>query len=235
MVTPDLTVGRDAKTSRTTDNKSATMKVVIFGAGGRTGQLLVQKALAAGHEVTAAVRRPDSVPGKNDRLRTVRGDLFDAALVADAVVGQQCIFVAVAPTKPLGPTTIFSTGIKHIIAGARAAGVRRVIVLGSCGVDSTTSSRWYLRPLAKVVVQPLLFSLYVDTARMEGLLEMSDMAWTVVRPPLLTNRPGTSQYRVGIGQHLPNVASIARADVADAMLRMANDPATIRHWVEVSS
>lgn len=235
MVTHDITASRDAETSRTTDEKPATMKVVIFGAGGRTGQLLLQKALAAGHEVTAAVRRADSVPGKNARLRTVRGDLFDAASVADALIGQQCVFVAVAPGKPLSPTTIFSTGIKHIIAGARLAGVRRVLVLGSCGMDSTTLSRWYLRPLAKLVVQPLLFSLYVDTARMEGLLEMSDMDWTVVRPPLLTNRRGTSQYRVGIGQHLPNVSSIARADVADAMLRMADDPATIRHWVEVSS
>jgi putative NADH-flavin reductase len=235
MVTYEHAAGREAEIARTADEKPATMKVVIFGAGGRTGQLLVQKALAAGHEVTAAARRPDSVREQSERLRTVCCDLFDAASVAHAIAGQQCIFVAVAPNRPLSPTTIFSTGIKNIIAGARVAEIRRVLVLGSCGVDSTASTPWYLSLLAKIVVQPLLFSLYVDTARMEGLLEMSDMDWTVVRPPLLTNRPGTSRYRVGIGQHLQNVTSIARSDVAEAMLRMANDPATSRRWVEVSS
>ena len=37
------------------------MKIVIFGASGKTGSLLVDEALSAGHDVTAYVRRPESV------------------------------------------------------------------------------------------------------------------------------------------------------------------------------
>ena len=81
----------------------------------------------------------------------------------------------------------------------------------------------------------LLFGLYIDTARMEGILEASDCDWTVVRPPRLTNAPAKKSYRVGVGQHLMNVASIPRADVADAMLKFIDDTKTYRKWVEVAS
>jgi len=211
------------------------MKIVIFGATGRTGRLLVQEALDAGHEVTAVARTLEAIPAEGRGPRKVRGDLFDAASVIEAIVGQDCILVAVAPTKAIGPTTVFSTGIKHILAGARLARVKRILVLGTCGVDSTTQCRPYMRLLAKFVVQPLLFDLYVDTARMEGLLETSECDWTVLRPPLLTNGPKTSAYRLSIGKHLPNIASVSRADVADAMLRLVDDKASFRSWVEVAS
>jgi putative NADH-flavin reductase len=211
------------------------MNIVIFGATGRTGALLVEQAIEAGHFVTAAARRPEGIVGKGPNLRKVNGDLFNAKAVADAVAGQDCVFVAVAPPKPLGPTTIFSTGITHILAGMKAAQVRRIVVLGSCGVDGETNTRWHTRLLAGLIVQPLLFNLYVDTGRMEGILTATDCDWTVVRPPRLTNGKATAAYRVGVGTHLPHVASISRADVADAMLALISDTSTYRRWVEVAS
>jgi uncharacterized protein YbjT (DUF2867 family) len=35
------------------------MKVIVFGATGKAGQLAVRQALAAGHDVTAYVRNPE--------------------------------------------------------------------------------------------------------------------------------------------------------------------------------
>jgi putative NADH-flavin reductase len=210
------------------------MKIVIFGAAGRTGLLLVQLALDEGHYVTAAARCPDSVTVEGRNLRKVRGDLFDPVAVAEAIAGQECILVAVAPGKALRPTTIFSTSIKNILAGAKLAGIKRIVVLGTCGVDGETLTRFHTKLLAGFIVQPLLFGLYVDAARMEGILEASDCEWTVIRPPRLTNGPATETYRTGVGRHLPNMASISRADVADAMLKLIDDRTSHRRWVEVT-
>ncbi len=210
------------------------MNLVIFGAGGRTGRLLVQQALDAGHHVTAALRRPEALALQAPRLKRLRCDLFDATSVAQAVAGQDCALVAVAPTPATGPTSIFSSGIANILHGAPPATLQRIIVLGSSGIDKGTSCPWYLRLLGSLIVQPLLFGLYVDTARMESMLEMSTCNWTVLRPPLLTDKPGTGKYRVGVRQHLPNIVSIPRADVAHAMLRMIPDASTYRAWVEVA-
>ncbi|HZK48634.1 MAG TPA: NAD(P)H-binding protein, partial [Thermoleophilia bacterium] len=49
------------------------MKVVVFGATGRTGRLLVEGALARGHDVTAFVRAPNKLGALRDRVRVVQG------------------------------------------------------------------------------------------------------------------------------------------------------------------
>jgi hypothetical protein len=51
-------------------------------------------------------------------------------------------------------------------------------------------------------------------------------SWTVARPPGLLNRPLTKVYRTAVGANVARGRSIGRADVADAMLAMVDDPAT---------
>ncbi len=57
------------------------MKLVIFGAGGKTGTLVTQQALDAGYEVVAYVRRPDSVTLEHENLKVVVGELNDRAKI----------------------------------------------------------------------------------------------------------------------------------------------------------
>ena len=52
------------------------MKIIVFGATGGTGKLIVTQALAKGHSVTAFVRNPDGLP-QDPHLRVIQGDVFD--------------------------------------------------------------------------------------------------------------------------------------------------------------
>ncbi len=52
---------------------------------------------------------------------------------------------------------------------------------------------------------------------------------TVMRPPRLTNAPRTGAYRIAIDENVGQ--TIARADLATEMLRLLDDPATVRHTV----
>src|SRR5207302_8934392 len=63
------------------------MKLVVLGANGRTGRLVVEQALAAGHNVTALVRSPEKLTIRNSGLRIVAGGATDAADVARAREG----------------------------------------------------------------------------------------------------------------------------------------------------
>ena len=65
------------------------MKVVVFGASGRTGRLIVEGALARGHDMTAFVRAPEKLGALRDRVRLVTGDVLDGGAVSDAVDGQE--------------------------------------------------------------------------------------------------------------------------------------------------
>jgi putative NADH-flavin reductase len=53
------------------------MKLFVIGATGRTGQEIVQQALARGHHVTALVRSPESITVKSERLSVVKGNATD--------------------------------------------------------------------------------------------------------------------------------------------------------------
>jgi hypothetical protein len=63
---------------------------------------------------------------------------------------------------------------------------------------------------------------------MERVFAESELDWTMVRPPELTDKPYAGTYRVRYG-HLPRFGfKISRADVADFMIKAAEDRSTIR-------
>jgi putative NADH-flavin reductase len=58
--------------------------------------------------------------------------------------------------------------------------------------------------------------------------------WTVVRPPRLTDKALTGAYRTAHGQNLRGGFLISRADVAHLMLRVLEQPQTIRQAIGVA-
>ncbi len=73
------------------------MKIVIFGANGATGKILTKQALDAGHIVTAVTRHPEAFPLRDTRLNVIGGDVFDLALVEQAVAGQDAVLYSRCP------------------------------------------------------------------------------------------------------------------------------------------
>jgi putative NADH-flavin reductase len=70
---------------------------------------------------------------------------------------------------------------------------------------------------------------------MEDVLRDSDLDWTAVRPPRLTDKALTGSYRTAPGQNLPGGVRISRADVAHLMLRVLDRPETIKQAVGIAN
>lgn len=68
------------------------------------------------------------------------------------------------------------------------------------------------------MLHALLQDAYADLAAMEALLAASDLRWTVLRAPRLTNGPRTQQLRTKTEGSLPGAGTISRADPACATL-----------------
>ena len=65
-------------------------------------------------------------------------------------------------------------------------------------------------------------------------LTATDLDWTMVMPPMLTNGPARGVYRIG-GEALPrNGSRISRADVADFMMLQIDNPQWIKKGVYIS-
>ena len=68
------------------------MKIVVIGANGNVGSRVVDAALAAGTEVVAYVRRPETVTAKPG-LTVTAGDATDVAALTAAARGAQAVVV----------------------------------------------------------------------------------------------------------------------------------------------
>ena len=117
--------------------------VLVTGGAGYVGAALVPKLLAAGHTVTVLdlYMYGDDVLDPHPRLRQVKGDLRDAAIVADAVKGCTAVIhlacISNDPSFELDPglgKSINYDCFRPLVKASKAAGVKRFIYASSSSV-----------------------------------------------------------------------------------------------------
>jgi putative NADH-flavin reductase len=220
---------RTTDTSTTLASPQAATKtrnLLVIGATRGSGRQVMQQALAAGYTVTAVARDPARVGAEHGRLRVLRGDVLDGDTLAAAMAGQDAVVSTIGVTSR-GPTTLYSDGMRNIIAAMRATGVARLVAVSAAplGIDEgdTLPSRLLMKPLLLALFkQP-----YADMARMEEEIRASGLAWTIVRPPRLTDKAATGRYRTALNRSVRRGYLISRADLAGAILTLLDDPRTI--------
>ncbi len=192
------------------------MKIVVFGASGGTGREITQQALAAGHAVTAFVRNPAKMDVQHLDLILVQGDVLDAAAVEKAVAGQDAVISALGPTRPPVPR-MMETAARHIVAAMQTQGVRRLISTTGAGVRDPQDRPGLFDHIVKGLLTLMAGDVLRDSAAHVAVLRASDLDWTIVRFPRLTDGPHTGKYRVGyLGKNAGT--QISRADGADFVL-----------------
>ncbi|WP_024760459.1 NAD(P)-dependent oxidoreductase [Streptomyces exfoliatus] len=215
------------------------MKLLLFGVTGGTGAQLLAQALGAGHQVTAVARHPARVPVTDPgaRLTVVPGDVLVPEDWWRAVPGQDAVLSCLGSTDRKHPTTVYSEGTRNIVEAMHAAGVGRMVCLSSAGLEITPDVPLPQRLVTRYVVQRLYRHGYADMARMESFLasaSVGDTAWTVVRPPMLTDGPLTGRYRTAENGRLERPKSLSRADLAHYLLTRVDDDRAHRAVVEVA-
>jgi putative NADH-flavin reductase len=221
------------------------MKLTIVAATGGIGRHLLEQALAAGHEVTAVVRNPSRL---STPARVVTADLAvsGSAALETAVAGADAVLSGLG-ARSTADTGVAERGTRAVTEAMRATGVRRIVVVSAAPIGTVASPgrphppkhdpgdgfamRYLLGPLVKAALR----GHYADLARMEDVLRDSELDWTAVRPPRLTDKALTGSYRTAPGQNLPGGARISRADVAHLMLRMLDQPETIKQAVGIAN
>jgi uncharacterized protein len=202
----------------------AQMKIIVFGATGGTGKLILTQALANGHTVSAFVRDPAGLP-QDPHLRVIQGDVFDFKTVVDAVRGHRAVISALG-ARSRKKADVLAQSIPNILEGMRQEYVSRLIVLGAAGVHPDYGK--YQNALTTIALwtakKTVLKYPFLDQKEQERLVMASDVDYTIVRAPRLIDGPFTGKYRVLPDALPPGALSITRADVADFMLLQLTDP-----------
>lgn len=216
------------------------MKVAIFGASGATGKLLTQRCLTAGYDVTVLLRNLNDFLLR-DHVRAIQGSAFESAPVRQTIEGADVVLSALGANS-LRKEDVLERAVPRIIdamqkTANQAKPVRRIIVLGSAGAlpDSLDKQpawrRW--------IVQNLVYNTFLKYPVASQISQWKDISrsnldWTMVMPPMLTNKPGHGAYRID-GEALPrNGSRISREDVADFMMQQIDNTQWIRKGVYIT-
>jgi putative NADH-flavin reductase len=209
-----------------------TMKFVVLGATGGTGLELIRRAVALGHSVTAFARTTDRLGEFGSRINIEQGDLLNRDALASVIQGHDAVLSGFGPRVPIAQSDAhlleqFAT----VLTGAmQDAEVKRIIVISTAFLFKNT-----IIPPAYLMGRLLFPDVVKDSAESERIFRESQVDWTIVRPPQLTNTAFTGKYRVRLGR-LPRFGfKISRADVADYFIKAAADDIPIRKIVGVSN
>ena len=204
------------------------MNIVVFGANGPTGQLVVRQGLAEGHAVTAVTRHPETLSLRHERLQVLRGDVFDPASVEPAVAGRDAVLSTLGVPYSRKAITVYSEGVAHIVEAMKHTGVRRLVCVSSSATDpavrfmDTGGGFFFERILKPLITLTIGRTMYADMGSMEALVMNSELDWTIVRPSGLFDTPAVTDYQMAEG-HIRGRFT-ARADLADCLLRqLASD------------
>jgi putative NADH-flavin reductase len=207
------------------------VRILVLGAAGRTGRLVVEQALGHGHDVRAFVRT--SEPGfSHPRLEVVHGDVLDFEAVDAAVAGVDAVISAVGSGGG-GEVRVYSEGIGNVIHAMTLHGVRCLVVMTAAGVFARSDKNISLgfRAMIATVLKPV----YDDMERLEQRVAASDLDWTIVRPVGLSDAEQSGHYRLSLdGSMLRKATRVSRADVAALMLKAAESGAWVRRTLLIA-
>jgi hypothetical protein len=200
------------------------MKLSIFGASSASGKLLVEKALMAGHEVTAFVRNAEKLEIAHEKLKVITGDALNSVQVDDAIKGSDGVLSTLGPKgKPMMVMAAEST--RNIISAMEKYGVKRLVVVSVAGVAVAQDKRGF--NIIGALIKLLLKSVFIDRENQLAILESSTVDWVAVRVPRLTNDAATGSVRAFFGNPSPSM-KVTRADMADFMLKQLTENQWLR-------
>lgn len=205
------------------------MRIVVFGANGPTGRLLVGLLADADHDVVVVTRRPESFPLSADeaiarRIHVVRADVFQRQSVTAALKGADAVLSVLGVPFSRKPVDTFSTGTANVVAAMGSIGVRRLAVVSSTGAHHYRNRReasLSLKIFEPIISRTIGKTVYDDMRRMEDIVADSGLDWTIVRPSTLFDAEHVSDYVAG---EVPPVGAFtSRIDLAHYLTTLVQD------------
>ena len=204
------------------------MRVIVFGATGKTGRHVVDAALAGGHQVVAFGRSVERLDISNEALEPRKGDVFDRQAVSAAVAGCDAVIVCLGSTGLRDKTTL-AGGTQVIVEAMVGAAAQRLIVLSAAGAGES----WRQIPWSsKLPFRTLLRNVLADHHRQEAIVTGSSLTWTIVRAAVLKDEPATGAI---VASNDRDTTKINRADVAGFLVDQLADNTHERQAISISA
>lgn len=212
------------------------MNLTVFGATGRTGKLLVDQALEAGHRVTAVVRDGSRLSADHPSPIVVELPALTPNEIRTVVAGSDAVLSALGSNTLGDARAAVTAHLTHAITAAMAAeGAARFLAFTSGVIAPQPPDQlWWHKHILGPALTTILSPVYAEHRVMEEVCATSGLDWTVFRPARLTRGKLTGSYRTAADVGQRDGTSISRADLAQAMLAAITDPLTIGRAISIA-
>lgn len=168
------------------------MKILLLGATGRTGKLVLKAAKENDYQINCLVRNKGKVEESNG-VQVFTGNPNNADDLEKAIQGCEAIISALNISRTSDfpwanlrtPPQYLSEVMSKTLKLAEKHNINRLVVCSAWGVAETKDDlpgwfRWFIDNSNIGVA-------YKDHEHQEKLIRESDLDWTIVRPSGLTN------------------------------------------------
>lgn len=198
-------------------------KLLVLGATGGAGRLIVKQALARGYDVTALVRSAEKASDLKG-ARLVVGDARDEAALREALKGRTAVVSALGtPASPFREVTLLSTATRALVSAMKAEHVSRLVCITGMGAGDSAGHGGFV--FDNLIFPLLLRKVYADKDRQEAIVRASGLDWSLVRPSVLNDKPGRNTLRAITDLRGFHGGTISRADVANFVLDQVSSEA----------
>lgn len=198
------------------------MHVTVLGGTGATGRLLLPTLERHGHSITAVARDPGRLPAGTV---SVTGDVRDAEVLREALEGAQAVVSALGPRK--GEQGVHGAMVRALVPTMQAAGVRRYVGISGAGMDAPGDHKSRRDAAISKVMQTLGRATVADKrAELDAWLA-SDLDWTLVRPPRLTDGPATGAVEHHAHESCRSTR-LSRADLVEFLVEVLEEGLYLR-------
>lgn len=192
------------------------MKVILYGASGRSGSRILKELQSRGHDVTAVVRHPEKLP---TGTKSISDDLGRADRIAEIIAGSDVVVSAYMPppddTDQLIPVTT------RLIEAVRKANQPRLIVVGGAASLEVAPG---VTLLASGHLPAEWIAIAKSHASALALLKKSDVNWTYFSPAAFFE-PGqrTGKFRLGKDQLISDANGQSRISMEDYAIALVDE------------
>lgn len=193
------------------------MKILVLGATGATGRLIVSKAVAEGYKVIALVRSKAKAADLTG-AELVEGDARDPAALARALAGCDAVVSSLGtPMSPFREVTLLSTATRALVGVMAQENVQRLVCITGLGAGDSRGHGGFF--FDRLFLPLMLRKVYEDKDRQEDAIRASTLDWTIVRPTVLNDKPARGRAQALTDLSGIHGGTIARADVADFVVQ----------------
>lgn len=217
------------------DDGARQQTILVYGARGKIGRMIVAEALERGHKVIGVSRKPGKLKFKSDNFSALKGDVTDPVSFRSAIEGVDSIVISVggngegnAPEKSVQARAA-RTAVEVL---ADTPDAPRVIQIGGATTMHGDKEAMLANLPMPAKEGSRMYGIFFGHRVALDIYEASDIEWTVVVPPLdilgwspwrISSKKRTGNYRSSTTELVRNASGESEIYVADLAVAVIDE------------